>query len=253
MQCKIIISTIVFSFVHLVIYGQHSFDSIKICHENKKLKEITIGEYHVKLQKGQLHSFVSNDSVLSYEATDKILMIKDFAKANFLRFQLLKNGIQISTKDTSFVLASPNSIGLKTVNGSKETLAIYSMGLYSFSLSFNDNSVTGIHFPIINKFIDIGLDEIKGTYKWGIVIGSEGNRNRLLLSYMYENPSMVDISDSKNKIGIRLVAEKGSGIFTTLYGTRLLGDQTSATKENLIRYSNKGILRKSTGFNLTCD
>ena len=99
----------------------------------------------------------------------------------------------------------------------------------------------------------IGIDEIKGAYTWGIVIGSEDKRNRLLLSYIYENPSMLDISDSKNKIGVRLIAEKGSAVFTTLYGTRVFGDQMTATKEYLIKYSGKGILRKSKGFILACD
>jgi hypothetical protein len=256
MKNKVFITGLALSLICTTVYSQHNFDSIKICHaKGGELRGITIGEYKVKIQNGELSTFSSKDDAITYEAENKLFIIKNLDKGSSLKLQLSNEGVIVNAKDTSIIMNSPHSVNLTTSNGNNEVLALYSVNDFSFALEFKNDRVSKISFPTTGKFIVINLIQVQGVYKWDFAIESAEHLNRLILTYVFDEPYLLSIQDDKNKVGIRLIAKGKNGLFSELVGQRIYGNNSFASDNSYkLQYGNHGRLKKQgSKFNLSCE
>lgn len=237
--------------MYKISLSQHDFDSIKICHAKGELKDITIGEYEVQLTEGHLSILSSKDGAISYETKNKLFIVKNLIKGSSLKLQLANEGIIITTRDTSFLLNSPKSIYLTPLVEDGNIEALFSIDDFSFSLEFKNNRLNKISLPTTGKYISINLEQIQGSYIWDFFI--ESTRNKVLLTYSFNNPYSLSIFDDKDKVGIRLLTTKKNGLFTLLQGIKVYGKNSfESDKSYKLQYTNSGKLKKNSGFNLSC-
>ena len=255
MKHKIITYGLLFVLTCTALFGQHNFDSIKICHTKDVLTSVKIGEYEVKLTRGQLLSISSNDSAVSYEEKNKTFVIKNLYHGSVLKMQLSNDGVIINVRDTSFVINAPESINLTTSNNENQAEAIYSIGDFSFLLEFNKGKLRKMGMPTTNKYILINLVQIKGIYTWDFSIESSEHRNGVVLTNVFNKPYLLSIRDDKNKVGIRLFAKKKDGVFRELMGQKIYQNNSFSSDQNYkLKYSSIGKLKKgSSSFRLTCE
>lgn len=236
--------------------SQYNFDSIKICHaKSGELKDISVGEYEVKINGGQLLSLSSIDEAIKYEAGGKLFTIKNLSNGNYLKLQLSNEGVIISTKDTSFLLHSPQSLGLASSNGTNDVQAVYSISHFSFSLEFKNNKVSKIYLPTPGRYIAFSLVQVQGVYTWDFGIESTNHVNKVLLTYVFNKPYLLSIHDDKNKVGVRLLAKKKNGFFSDLVGQRIYENNSFASDASYrLQYTSDGRLKKKTSnFSLVCE
>lgn len=255
MKYKTIIYLLFFVQTCTALYGQHNFDSIKICHAKGFLKSVTIGEYEVKLAKGLLQSISSNDNTVRYEVSSKLFVIKNLHHGSFLKMQLVDEGIIINARDTSFIINTPKSINLMGTNNEDETEALYSIGDFSFLLEFNKGKLIKVRIPTTGKYILVNLIQINGVYSWDFSIESTEYQNSVVLTNVFNKPYLLSIRDDKNKVGVRLFAKKKDGVFIELIGQKIYKNNSfSSDKAYKLQYSNSGKLKKrNTSFKLTCE
>ena len=199
-----------------VASSQYDFDSVKICHKNEELKDISIGEYQVKLTGGQLSFLSSKDDAVKYEAGKKLFIIKNLVTGASISFQLVNKGVVISTKDTSFVLSLPKSIKIADSVDGNDVEALYAIGGFSFALKFKKDRIDRISVPTTGKYIAISLVQVQSVDTWDFLIESPNHLNKVLLAYSFNNPYSLTIHNDKDGIGIRLLAKKKNGVFTLL-------------------------------------
>jgi hypothetical protein len=169
--------------------------------------------------------------------------------------QLSNEGVVVNTRDTSFVLSSPQSVSLTTANETNEVQALYSIGDFSFALEFKNNGVNKISFATTGKYIVINLVQVQGIYTWDFAIESINHINKVLLTYVFNKPYLLSVNDDSNKVGIRMLAKKKNGFFNLLEGQRIYGNNSFASDNAYkLQYANGGRLKKQTSkFNLACE
>jgi len=256
MKYKIFIAELILLLICTTVYSQYNFDSIKVCHaKGGELRDITIGEYEIKIQDGELSSFSSKDDAVKYEAGNKLFIIKNLSKGSSLKLQLSDVGVIVNTMDTSFVLSSPKSLSLATSNGTNEVQALYSIGDFSFALEFMNDRVSKISFATTGKYIVINLVQVQNVYTWDFAIESINHINKLLLTHVFNRPYLLSVNDDSNKVGIRLLAKKKNGFFSVLEGQRIYGNNSFASDNSYkLQYASGGKLKKQTSkFNLACE
>jgi hypothetical protein len=242
-------------FISTVTFGQHNFDSIKICHDKEgKLKFIDAGEYKVVMQNGMLLSLSSKDDVINYEESKKLFIIKNLGKGDFFEMRLSREGPVLSTKDTSFLLNSPESVHLEASKGTGKKEALYSLGGFSFVLDFTNNKISRITFASTNKYVVINLVQIGGVYTWDFGIESSKQANKLLLAYAFNKPYLLSVYDDSNKVGVRLFSKKKNGILNLLEGLKKHGSSSFYSDRSYeLQYANSGKIKNNASkFDLSC-
>ena len=236
-------------------FGQYNFNEIKICHSKEgELKNISVGEYEVKINDGALFFFSSNDDVVRYEADEKRFLIRNTGENDSMKLQLTKDGPVLATRDTSLMLNSPAAVRLDSSKGDDVVKTLYSLGNFSFAVEFTNNKISKISFAGTGKFLEINLTQVKKVYTWDVSIESANHANKLLLTSAYNKPYLLSISDDKNKVGVRLTAEKKNGYFNLLEGGRIFGNNSFAPDEGYkLEYAANAKLKKQKSkFNLGC-
>jgi hypothetical protein len=244
---RFITGLLVFS-VCIKSFGQHNFDSIKICHAmNGELNNITVGEYEVKINQGQLSSLSSVDQTFDYDADKKLFIVKNLSEGNSYKLQLSGEGVIIVAMDTSFLLSSPKSIGIVNSNGAKDVqTVVYSIRKFSFSLEFKNDKISKIYLLVSGRFITLSLVQIQGKYTWDFGVESANHSNKMILTYAFNKPYLLSIHDDKNKVGIRLMAKKKNGLFSELVGQRIYEDQSFASDNSYkLQYESNGRLKQN--------
>jgi hypothetical protein len=255
MKYKIIIPGLILLSTCAMAYSQHNFDSIKICHAKGGLRDIAIGEYEVRIKEGQLSSLLSKDGAVSYEANNKLLVLKNLIKGSSLSLQLSNEGVVVKTKDTSFVLNNPKSINLLSSNDGNEAEVLHSLGDFSFMLKFSNGRLSKMGLPTTGKYIFISFVQDQGIYTWDFSIESSGHRNKVVLTNVFGKPYLLSISDDENKVGIRLLARKKNGVFSDLVGQRVYANGSFVSDNSYkLQYTSDGKLKKKTSkYNLACE
>lgn len=254
MMCKFFVSLISLLPICTSIFGQHNFDSIKVCHSKEgELRNLVIGEYNVDIRNGELYSLSSKDNAVKYESGQTKLTIKNLNKNSFLKLQLSNEGVIVDTRDTSFLLNSPKSVGLSS-KGDEGVEALYSIGDFSFALEFKQDRISKVSFATTGKYLAIELVQIRGTYTWDFTIESTNHTNTVLLTYTFNKPYLLSINDDNNKVGIRLLSKKKDGVFTLLEGQKIYGKNSFSSDNSYnLQYTKRGRLKKNkSGFNLSC-
>lgn len=255
MMNKIVISVVFLLSTCMVAYSQHNFDSVKICHAKGELRSIAIGEYEVRMTGGKLFSLKSEDGAITYEANDRLFIIRNLTKGSSLKMQLSDEGVVLNTRDTTFVLSSPESIRLNSSDGVNTNEALYSIGDFSFMIEFKKGCLSKVSLPTTNKYVVIGLVQVQGKYTWDFSVESSEHRNKVLLTYVFNMPYVLSIHDDKNKVGIRLLAKKKDGLFGELVGQEIYENNTFASDNSYkLQYATDGKLKsRNSKFKLTCD
>ncbi|MFN4312734.1 MAG: hypothetical protein ACK4E0_00480 [Chitinophagaceae bacterium] len=235
-------------------YGQHNFDSIRICHTSQgELRRVVIGEYDVNIQNGELHSFSSHDDAVEYDFGKSKFTIKYLQKNSILGMALSNKGVVLETKDTTILVNFPKSAGL-VPNGEEDSLELLSICHFSFTLDYKNGRISRMTVAVPGKFFIINLTEFEGVYSWNFYVESIDHANALVVTHASGKPNFLSVSDDKNKVGVRLLSRKGGGKITHLDGQEIYGWNAFATNESYrLKYSRKGRLKKSKSrFDLSC-
>lgn len=229
----------------LSLTGQVEFDSIKICHDaNKALRQVTVKEYVVNIQNGQLSSFYSLDGIVSYNGADRKLTLKDInmadKKLDSVSFQLTANGeLEVVNRGKSIRLKEVRSVATDTSIG-------IDMPSVSFPVTFTQRTLEKIWVSVGSKFVIIKLHESSKGNMWDISIATNSKQNALLLAQSSGKDYFLQIHDDSNKVGITLQSDKDNGIFNKLMGERHREKNFySHDSEHTLLYSQKGILKKN--------
>lgn len=255
MMYKIVISVVILLSTCTGAYSQHNFDSVKICHTKGELRSIAIGEYEVRMAGGQFLSLTSEDGAITYEANGRLFIIRNLIKGSFLKVQLSDKGVILNTKDTSFVLSSPESISLNSTDSINAEEALFSIGDFSFMIEFKKGRLSKVSLPTTNKYVVIGLVQVQGKHTWDFSVESSEHRNKVLLTYVFNRPYLLSIHDDKNKVGIRLLAKKKDGFFVELVGQEIYENNAFASDNSYkLQYAKDGQLKsRNSKFKLICE
>lgn len=259
---------LVCNFASIVVAAQPNYKSISVCHDKeKKLRNVSVGNFSANLRDGMLVSLSCIDSTFAYHQETQTFVIRNNKGNNAVNIQLTSSGIVCSDSDTSFIIRTRAdmkntvqfSVTLQPFDKSLPASAAQSdvtgeciMNEVAIAAKFVDKKFRMMLIPVGNRILIIervGYDE---PFTYDISI-TENKKNLFLLQFDQANPSKIRMYDVRNDVGVLLAGNK-NGFFDTLLGYYNSEKNIPVyTFHYKLDYDKLGKLKtKHTEFNLEC-
>ncbi len=241
----VIIIKLLLTICSITAIGQNTFDKIKICNSPKQeIKQVFLAGYYLNFKAGRLQSAKSENGAVQYNESDKFITINLYGDRKY-NLKLTKDGLLYFAADTSFLINSMKSIGIKTLDTLGDVYSVLDLKNASMAFVFEKNKIKKVYLMADKIHVSISVFLNINGLMWDIAMGENNDKQYLAISYAFKYPYYIFIQDKDKYLRVVTHLSKKSGEIYRLEGSTLdIYGNSANGKLKVQRYSKHGVLKK---------